>query len=198
MQVELKSKTVCVSCASSSSCDPEYLESAYELGRLLATGSYTIIYGGGGVGLMGALADGALAEGGRIIGVIPKFMSDLVSVRPGLSEVKLVDDIHTRKRLMISGSEAFIALPGGSGTLEELFEAITLKRLGIYLKPIIMVNTKGFFDPCVELLNRCISERFMDKRHGEMWQLASSPKAAIEAISQAPAWYREARNFARV
>ncbi|HWP93449.1 MAG TPA: TIGR00730 family Rossman fold protein [Thermodesulfobacteriota bacterium] len=198
MQAGLRSKTVCVSCASSSSCDPEYMESAYELGRLLAKESYTIIYGGGGIGSMGALADGALAEGGRIIGVIPKFMSDLVSVRPGLSEVKLVDDIQTRKRLMISESDAFITLPGGSGTLEELFEAITLKRLGIYLQPIIMVNTKGFFDPCVELLNRCISERFMDKRHGEMWQLASSPKAAIEAIERAPAWYREARNFARV
>jgi uncharacterized protein (TIGR00730 family) len=174
------------------------MESAYELGCLLAKESYTIIYGGGGIGLMGALADGALAESGQIIGVVPKFMSDLVSVRPGLSEVKLVDDIQTRKRLMISESDAFIALPGGSGTLEELFEAITLKRLGIYLQPIIMVNTKGFFDPCVELLNRCISERFMDKRHGEMWQLASSPKAAIEAIERAPAWYREARNFARV
>jgi uncharacterized protein (TIGR00730 family) len=115
--------------------------------------------------LMGALADGALSRGGRITGVLPRFMNDLEWGHAGLTELHLVEDMHTRKHRLLSGSYAVVALPGGSGTLEELLEAITLKRLGLYFGPIVLVNTRHFFDPLLQLLASAIEERFMDERH---------------------------------
>ena len=122
-------RTVCVYCASSRTCAPEYHEAAFRLGVVLAESGYTIVYGGGGAGSMGALADGALSQGGRIIGILPRFMADLEWGHPGLTELQLVEDMRTRKHLMLSRGQAVVALPGGCGTLEELLEAITLKRL---------------------------------------------------------------------
>jgi hypothetical protein len=145
---------------------------------------------------MGQLADAALAAGGKVVGVLPRFMYDLEWGHRGLTELRLVEDLHERKRLMIQEVDAVIALPGGSGTLEELFEAITWKRLGLYLNPIVLVNIRGFFNPCVELLSRCIEERFMDERHGTMWTLVERPEDVIEAIKTAPGWDSSARSFA--
>jgi uncharacterized protein (TIGR00730 family) len=99
---------------------------------------------------------------------------------------------------MLTDSDAAIALPGGSGTLEELLEAISLKRLGIYLKPIVLVNTRGFYDPLLQLLDRCIHERFMDQRHAAMWQVASGPEKVLDVIRAAPPWTHEARQFANL
>jgi hypothetical protein len=147
---------------------------------------------------MGALAEGALSEGGKVTGVIPDFMKQLEWAHGNLSELVVVDDIRTRKHLMLSDSDAVVALPGGSGTLEELFEAITLKRLGIYFRPIILVNTKRFFDPLIAVLQRCIDERFMDQRHAEMWTLVPRPEDVVPAILNAPQWDRDARKFAAV
>ena len=158
---EERQPNVCVYAASSKACHLDYHDAARRLGVFLAEQRFAIVYGGGGVGLMGALADGALSRGGRVTGVLPRFMNDLEWGHAGLTELHLVEDMHARKHRLLSGSHAVVALPGGSGTLEELLEAITLKRLGLYLGPIVLVNTRGFFDPLLELLASAIEERFM-------------------------------------
>jgi hypothetical protein len=175
-----------------------YLETAERLGRILAENSMTIVYGAGGVGLMGRLADGALAAGGSVIGVIPGFMKELEWYHKGIGEIVEVWDLHDRKRALLEGADAVVALPGGSGTLDELLEAISLKRLGTFLGPIVMVNTGGFFDPCIELLERCITERFMDARHRAMWQVVAEPDEVLAAFRSAPEWSSEAIGFAAI
>jgi uncharacterized protein (TIGR00730 family) len=189
-------KTVCVYCASSRVCHPDYHAAARRLGRVLADSGFAINYGGGGVGSMGALADGAISRGGRVIGILPKFMQELEWGHKGLSELRLVEDLRTRKHLMLTESHAVVALPGGSGTLEELFEAVTLKRLGFYLNPIVLVNTRNYFDPLIKLLASAVAEGFMDERHPAMWQVVAEPEEVPAAIELAPAWSPEARKFA--
>ncbi|HZS44060.1 MAG TPA: TIGR00730 family Rossman fold protein [Blastocatellia bacterium] len=189
-------KRVCIYCASSQQIDSEYLNGAWQLGRELAEQNVTIVYGGGSTGMMGAVANGALSVGGTVIGILPHFMNDLEWGHQGLTELRLVDDMHERKRLMAESADAIIALPGGCGTFEELFEAITWKRLGLYFNPIILVNIRGFFDPCIELLTRCINERFMDERHGLMWTVVERPEQVVQAIQKAPEWDASARSFA--
>lgn len=191
-------RRVCVYCASSRGCAPVFHGAAYRLGALLAARGFVLVYGGGGVGSMGSLADGALSSGGHVVGVLPRFMADLEWGHAGISELKLVEDLRTRKHLMLSESDAVVALPGGSGTLEELLEAITLKRLGLFLGPIVLVNTEGFFDPLKDLLDRAIDSRFMDDRHRSMWQVVSEPEDVPEAFAAAPRWTRAARDFATV
>ena len=191
-------RAVCVYCASSKTSHPQYREAAHRLGEVLAAEKLTIVYGGGAVGSMGALADGALAAGGRVIGILPRFMSDLEWGHKGLSELQLVEDMRTRKHTMLRLSSAAIALPGGSGTLEELLEAITLKRLGLYLNPIVLVNTRGFFTPLLHVLERAVNEHFMDPRHLLMWQGVDEADEVPEALRCAPGWSAEARNFAAV
>src|SRR5580704_13359835 len=194
----LPARSVCVYCASSRSSHPEYREAARRLGAVLAGAGITIVYGGGAVGSMGALADGALSAGGRVVGVLPRFMDDLEWGHRGLSELQVVEDLRTRKHVMLTLSDAAIALPGGSGTLEELLEAITLKRLGLYLNPIVLVNTRGFFTPLLAVLTRAVEERFMDPRHLMMWQVVATPEEVPDALASAPAWTAQARSFAAV
>jgi len=189
-------RSVCVYCASSRTSDPEYRQAARRLGEVLAAAGIGIVYGGGASGSMGALADGALAKGGRVTGILPRFMADLEWGHRGLTELELVEDLRVRKHLMLTRSDAAIALPGGSGTLEELLEAITLKRLGLYLNPIVLVNTRDFFAPLLALLAHAVEERFMDPRHLTMWQVVSRPEEVPHALAHAPAWGAEARNFA--
>ena len=191
-------RSVCVYCASSQACHPDYHDVARELGATLARRGYSIIYGGGGAGSMGALADGAIANGGKVTGVLPRFMQDLEWGHQGLSELRIVEDMRVRKHIMLSECQGLVALPGGSGTLEELLEAITLKRLGLYTHAIVMVNTKRFFDPLIQLLNHAVSERFMDERHLQMWQVVDSPEEVAHAIEHAPAWSSAARSFAAI
>lgn len=191
-------RAVCVYCASSRTSHPDYRQAAFRLGETLAVRGITVIYGGGAKGSMGALADGALSRSGRVVGILPRFMADLEWGHPGLTELKLVEDIRTRKHLMLTGAQAAIALPGGCGTLEELLEAITLKRLGLFLGPIVLVNTRGFFHPLLELLSRAVDERFMDQRHALMWQVVAQPEEVPDALERAPAWTAESRSFAAV
>lgn len=191
-------RSICVYCASSHKCDPAYHDAARQLGETLVRAGYSIIYGGGGYGSMGALAEGALSRGGRIVGILPKFMQDLEWGHPRLTELQLVEDLRTRKHLMLSQSEGCVALPGGSGTYEELFEAITLKRLGLYTHPIILVNTNGYFTRLIDLLQHAVAERFMDERHLTMWQVVSSPEQVPEALETARGWSIDAREFAVV
>jgi uncharacterized protein (TIGR00730 family) len=189
-------RAVCVYCASSRTAHADYRLAARRLGEVLASAGITIVYGGGAAGSMGALADGALGAGGRVIGILPRFMADLEWGHPGLSDLQLVEDLRTRKHLMLTMSQAAIALPGGSGTLEELLEAITLKRLGLYLNPIVLINTRGFFDPLLEVLRRAVAEHFMDTRHLSMWQVVATPDEIPQALASAPGWSAEARSFA--
>jgi uncharacterized protein (TIGR00730 family) len=196
MSAAAPERSVCVYCASSTSCAPAYHEAARRLGAALAEAGFAVVYGGGAVGSMGALADGALGRGGHVIGVLPRFMDELEWGHDRLSELHLVDDMRTRKHEMLSRSDAVVALPGGSGTFEELLEAITLKRLGIFLGPIVLVNTRGFFDPLLALLANAVVERFMDERHLAMWQVVAEPEQVPSALAAAPAWSADARRFA--
>ena len=122
-------------------------------------------------------------------------MFDLEWGHTGLTDLHVVNDLHERKQLMISETDAVIALPGGCGTYEELFEAITWKRLGLYLKPIVLVNLAGYFDACVSLLQNCIDQRFMDERHRDMWSVVEKTEEVLTAIRTAPPWSAEARGF---
>ena len=187
---------VCVYCASSRACHPDYHAAAYRLGELLAEGGCSIVYGGGAVGSMGAVADGALSKKGRVVGVIPEFMVELEWEHSGITELLRVEDMRTRKHLMLSQSHAVVALPGGTGTLEELFEAITLKRLGLYLNPIVVVNTRGFYDSLIQLMSLAVTERFMGEQHASMWQVVDRPEDVLPAIDSAPHWPADAIKFA--
>ena len=189
-------RTICVYCASSGRCDPAYHAAARRLGELLAAAGHDIVYGGSRIGSMGALADGALARGGRVVGVMPQFLKDLELSHDGLSELHVVEDMRARKHLMLSRSAAVVALPGGCGTFEELLEAITLKRLGIFLGPIVLVNTRDYFAPLVELLASAVRERFMDERHFAMWQVVAAPEDVLAALAAAPPWSADMRRYA--
>jgi uncharacterized protein (TIGR00730 family) len=189
---------ICVYCASSEHSDPEYRDSAFHLGELLAQAHCTVVYGGGSGGSMGALADGALSRGGEVIGILPRFMADLEWGHPGLTRLELVEDMRERKHKLLTGSDAVIALPGGCGTLEELLEAITLKRLGLYLNPIVMVNTRGFYTPLDAFLKHSIAERFMNPEHAGMWRLVERVEDVVEAIRSTSVWSVEARRLAVV
>ena len=191
-------RSVCVYCASSRSAHPEYRRAAYRLGEVLAEQGIAIVYGGGAVGSMGALADGALGRGGRVVGILPRFMAELEWGHRGLTELKLVEDMRTRKHLMLTGAQAAIALPGGSGTLEELFEALTLKRLGLFLGPIVLVNTRGYFEPLRAVLEASVRERFMDERHLGMWQIVEQPDQVPAALESASEWSAAALDFAAI
>jgi len=189
---------ICVYCASSEYCDRVYHDAAHTLGRVLAEAGCTIVYGGGAVGLMGSLANGALTAGGDVIGVIPRFMTEVEWQHPGLASLEVVEDMRERKHRLLTGSDAVVALPGGCGTLEELFEALTLKRLGLYFNPIVLVNTAGFYAPLQSFLERMIEQRFMNPQHLAMWTLVDSPNDVLPAIDAAPKWREDARNYAVV
>ncbi len=189
-------RTVCVYCASSERTPAIYHEAAARLGRHLAGEGFRIVYGGGATGSMGRLASAALEAGGRVTGVLPHFMDELEWGHRSLSELRLVDDMHQRKRLMLELSDAVVALPGGCGTFEELLEAITWKRLGLFLGPIAIVNVNGFYDPLAELLARSITERFMDEKHGAMWLMVREVEEVANALRSAPPWSAKARAFA--
>lgn len=145
---------------------------------------------------MGRIAKGALSAGGKVIGFMPRFMCDVEWANPEITELRVTESMHERKAGMLREADAVVALPGGCGTFEELFEAITMKRLGLFLGPIVFVNSGGFFDPCLQLLERCISENFMDARHYEMWTVVGEPSDVPKALASATAWSSTAISFA--
>jgi uncharacterized protein (TIGR00730 family) len=189
---------ICVYCASSEHCDRIYHDAAHTLGRLLAEAGCTIVYGGGAVGLMGSLANGALAAGGDVIGIIPRFMTEVEWQHPGLASLEVVEDMRERKHRLLTGSDAVVALPGGCGTLEELFEALTLKRLGLYFNPIVLVDTNGFYAPLERFMEQMIEQRFMNPQHREMWTRVATPADVLPAIRSTPKWREDARSYAVV
>src|SRR5574337_1337799 len=189
---------ICVYCASSQMCDAAYHAAATRLGELLAEAGHCIVYGGGAVGLMGSLANGALARGGKVIGIIPRLMTDVEWQHPGIENLEVVEDMRERKHRLLTGSDAVVALPGGCGTLEELFEAITLKRLGLYFNPIVLLDTLTYWKPLDAFLHQVIEQRFMNPEHAKMWSLAAAPEDVLPAIENAPKWDEHARDRAVV
>jgi uncharacterized protein (TIGR00730 family) len=189
---------ICVYAASSQQTDAVYREAAFQLGRELATAGCSVVYGGGSAGSMGAIANGALAAGGEVIGILPRFMADLEWGHPGLTHLELVEDMRERKHKLLADSDAVVALPGGCGTLEELFEAITLKRLGLYFNPIVLLNTKGFYAPLQAFMQQVIGERFMNPGHAAMWSLVDAPDQVLPRIRATPKWREDAREYAVV
>lgn len=189
---------VLVFCGSSESCDEKYREVGARLGRALAAARMSVVYGGGVLGTMGAVANAALEGGVPVVGIQPHFMQELGWSHDGISELVLVDDMHDRLREMLAASDAIVALPGGSGTLEEVLVAITAKRLGKFSSPIVLVNQDGFYDPLLEQLARCVEERFMAERHSEMWAVVTAPEHVPEAILASPEWPDDALSFAAV
>lgn len=181
-------KRVAVYAASSSQVSSEYIDAAAELGRTLAAEDIEIVYGAGKVGLMGALADAALDAGGKVTGVIPQFMVDNGWCREKLTNLIVTPDMHTRKEKIVSLADATIALPGGVGTLEELMEIITWKQLGLYANPIVILNTRGYFNPLKEMLERAVEEKFMREIHSNLWSIADTPRQAADLIRNTPQW----------
>lgn len=190
--------SVCVYSASSTKIDEVYFEAAANLGKLLAEHRIRLINGAGSIGLMCSVADAVLENGGEVTGVIPKFMVEQGWHHTGLTELVEVESMHERKQLMADLSDAVIALPGGCGTLEELLEIITWKQLGLYLNPIVVLNTNGFFDPLLAMLSRAIDENFMRRQHGDIWHVAATPEEAVELIYTVPVWDVSIRKFAAI
>ena len=169
-------------CASSADINARYLEAARELGALLAQGGWRCVNGGGAVGLMGAVTDGTLDAGGAVTGVIPKFMVDNGWCYDRLEDVIITADMHQRKHMMSEMADAVIALPGGVGTLEELLETLTWRQLGLVKVPIIILNTLGYYDHLLLMLQHAIDEGFMKTSHARLWQVASTPQDAIDLL----------------
>lgn len=183
-------RTVCVFCGSSPGADPAFGAAAAEVGRLLAESGRTLVYGGGRVGLMGVVADAALAGGGRVIGVIPQSLVDSEVGHGGLTELRVVGSMHERKAIMAELSDGFLAMPGGIGTLEEFFEIWTWGQLGLHRKPFGLLDVARFYGPMLQFLDRLVEQRFVRPEHRAMLCVAGRPVtllAAMEAYTPPPA-----------
>lgn len=187
---------VSVFCASSNKVDKIYFDAARKLGLALAEHGIAANYGGGGVGLMGKLADTMMEAGGSIRGIIPQFMVDQGWNHPLVKDMFIVKDMHERKKRLTENIDAFIALPGGVGTLEELLEMMTHKQLGQVLVPIIIINTNQFFDPFLEMLRKMVEEQFMREIHQNIWQVIEDPEDVVKAIEHSPVWDGSAIKYA--
>ena len=193
-----KIASVCVYSASSTKIDPVYFDTAYELGTLLGQQHIRLINGAGNMGLMSAVSDAALAAGGEVTGVIPRFMVEQGWHHTGLTRLVEVESMHERKKMMADLSDAVIALPGGCGTLEELLEIITWKQLGLYLNPVVILNVRGYFDPLLAMLQRAVEENFMRTQHGSIWHVAKTVQEAVELVHTVPLWDASIRKFAAI
>lgn len=194
----MKLDSVCVYCASSSKVNKVYLDAARELGRLLAENDIQCVCGAGRKGLMAALADGAIENGGSVKGIIPRFMYEEGWYHPEIEDLILTDSMHERKAMMAENSDAVIAMPGGCGTMEELLEIITWKQLGLYYNPVIILNTNGYYDCLIQMLEQAIEETFMRPEHGDIWQVAKTPQEAIELLYATEEWMENPRKFAAI
>ncbi len=176
-------KSLCVYCSSSSKVDPIYKKATIELGTILAKAGKTVVYGGAKSGLMGLIASSALEAGGKVVGVITKYLQNLEAEHTGLTESYLVDTMHERKAMMVERSEAFVVLPGSLGTLEELVEVATWRQLGLHQKPIILLNINHYWDPFLEMINKMADEHFMLEAHKTIFQVVESPHEVLEALN---------------
>jgi uncharacterized protein (TIGR00730 family) len=190
--------TICVFASSSSRINNEYAVAASTLGFLLACAKMEVVYGGGGIGLMGKLADAVLENGGTITGVIPSFMKDEGWDHSNVKEMILTTDMGERKKRMFAMADAVVALPGGVGTLEELTEAITLKQLGLFRGPIIILNTLGFYKSFIDFLEHMISGNFLRYEHKGMWEIANTPEEVMTHLTKNDTWMKDPRSIAKI
>ncbi|MGB9028774.1 MAG: TIGR00730 family Rossman fold protein [Acidobacteriaceae bacterium] len=177
-------KWVCVFCASAAGASPIYLQAAQELGRLIAARGYGLLYGGATVGAMGALADAALAAHGAVVGVIPDVIREREIDHKGLTELHVVRTMHERKALLASRADAFVALPGGYGTLDEFIEVVTWAQLRIHSKPCVVVNVGGFFDGLLRFLDHIVAEGFIVPENRRLIQVVRNPEEALALVEK--------------
>jgi uncharacterized protein (TIGR00730 family) len=177
-----KIKSICVFCGSSPGADPDYTTAARQLGRLMGQQGITLVYGGSNIGLMRAIADACLAEGGHVIGVMPQGLIDREVAYTDLKEFHVVESMSIRKEKMAELSDAFIAMPGGIGTLDEIFEAMSWNQLEIMDKPVALLNTKGFYDQLVSFLDYTVQQRFVRPEHHKNLLVNENPGLLLEAI----------------
>jgi uncharacterized protein (TIGR00730 family) len=184
--------SVCVFCGSNGGADPAYLAAAEAVGGGLAQRGIRIVYGGGRVGLMGALADAASAAGGEVVGVMPQALVDREIGHSGIDDLRIVDTMHQRKALMVELADAFIALPGGIGTLEELFEVYTWAQLGIHAKPLALLDVAGYYEPLAAFLDHAVAQRFLRAETRTMLSVADSLEGVLDAFErwQPPAMHK--------
>ncbi len=175
-------KTVCVFCGSADGIHPDYYEGAVGMGRHLAEKGIQLVYGAGKTGLMGAVADGVLAAGGQVTGIVPSSLNSPALIHANLTRLEVVGDIHTRKARMNALADALIALPGGYGTFDELFEALTWAQIGIQLKPIGLLNLRGYFNPAMALIKHALAEKFIYPEHVELLRIADTPEQLIQLL----------------
>ncbi|GAB3743687.1 LOG family protein [Spirosoma lituiforme] len=187
---------ICVYCASSAKVDNVYFDATETLALEFVKANIEVVYGGGAIGLMGKLADTILLNGGKIKGIMPRFMNEVEWAHKNVTDFEFTETMHERKAKFLEDIDGLVTLPGGSGTLEELLEAITLKRLGQFTKPIVILNTNGFYDPLREMLERCVHENFMHENHLAMWSFVDHPEDVIESLVSAATWDESAINFA--
>ena len=179
-------QSLCVFCGSRVGTDPAHRRHAAQLGTLLGEGGIDLVYGGGGIGLMGVIADAALKAGGRVIGVIPKILSGVEIAHQALTELIVVDGMDQRKSAMIGRADAFAVLPGGLGTLDEAFEVITWKQLGFHHKPIVMLDGEGYWAPFLALVDHTIAQGFTRPEAAALFQVVDSAEAILAALQEAP------------
>jgi len=179
---------VCVYCASSAQIHPDYFRATEELAKSFVDHECQVVFGGGSSGLMGKLADAVIEHGGQIKGIMPQFMNEVEWGHRGVADFVYTQTMHERKAKFLEGTDALVALPGGSGTYEELFEAITLKKLGQFTKPIIILNTRGYYEPFRVLMERAVQEHFMSADQQQIWTIVDHPHEVIPAILATPAW----------
>lgn len=177
-------KRVCIYCGSRTGEHPAYREAAVRLGRLLVERELELVFGAGSIGLMGVVADTVLAEGGKVIGVIPKFLSAREILHQAMTETHVVDTMHERKALMEELSDAFIALPGGLGTFEELFEILTWSQLGLHRKNIGLLNVRNYFDPLLSQIDHSIAEGFVKPKNRDLFVVSDDPAKLLDLLEQ--------------
>lgn len=176
-------KSIAIFCGSSDGASPVYKESAGALGRELAERNMTLVYGGASVGLMGVVADAVLAQGGKVIGVLPRFLQSREIAHKGLTELIVVDSMHERKARMAELADGFIALPGGPGTLEEYFEIFTWGQLGLHEKPCGLLNIQHYYDPLIALFDQMAREKFMQEKYRSMVITDTTPQGILKQFS---------------
>ncbi|CAG2130419.1 LOG family protein [Cupriavidus numazuensis] len=179
-------KSVCVYCGSSPGNRPEYAEAARALGKALVDNDMSLVYGGGKVGLMGIVADAVLAHGGSAIGIIPDALMQKEVGHRGLTELHVVRNMHERKQMMADRADAFIAMPGGVGTFEELFETFTWLQLGYHAKPVGLLNVAGFYDGMLGFMSHAVQEGFLKQVHVDLLRVADTPAALLAKLADAP------------
>ena len=193
-----KVSSICIYCSSSTKIDDCYFRDAYELGKLMAAQGIAVVNGAGSMGLMQASTDGCLEAGGKAIGIIPSFMIKEGWCHQGMTQIVETPDMHIRQQKMAEMSDAAIILPGGCGTFAELMELITWKQLGLYLKPIVILNTNGYYDSLLQALKQAAEQNFMRQQHTAIWRVAQTPEEALRLVLETPLWDTSIRRFAAI